>query len=184
MIAPQAGFREVVAPVPGQQQPPAQPQQAQTHRRISSHGTEIPQGTTEVPGDQPDFVLNKVTSRVDSDIILCIVEVKRDSKKWGTNENQIHRYLKRAAREKYCVGKLYGFLIEGAQTTIYSINAEQCYTQSIAGQNLPDPTYIGTCTTAVSLKKKLHQISLFFWGNPQNIWLTDAGCAALDVRGD
>lgn len=185
MISPQAGFRVVEQ---------GQARQVQTHGRISSHGTPIQPETYEIAGDLPDFVLNKVTSQISSDIILCIVEVKRDGKQVSANENQIQRYLKRAAREKYCVGKLYGFLIEGAETSIYCIDAESHYTyaQNQAAQrnrnNRPteplDPYLVGFCSTSGSLKKKLCQISSFFWGNPQNNWLTSAGCARLNVLGD
>ena len=180
MICPQAGFRKLGDLLdPGYVIPP------NTHQKKSSHGTNFI--SNEVARRLPDYIICKGNSEVGNDIILCIFEVKRDGDSQDNKITQIKNYLRRAAEEELCVGKLYGFLVLGDKTKVYYINAEQYYhqrEQHRAGLTAPQPRNADDLfdgnfqvqeepevdTDSVQLMQKLQKISLAFWNNAAANW--------------
>ncbi|OCB91456.1 hypothetical protein A7U60_g1301 [Sanghuangporus baumii] len=77
------------------------PQQPNTSGGSSSNQTPI----------LADFVIAKAHESLNHDIVICIVEVKRDDVMTEEARTQIGKYLTRAASEHWKIGNLYGFLI-------------------------------------------------------------------------
>ncbi|OCB91454.1 hypothetical protein A7U60_g1299 [Sanghuangporus baumii] len=118
-----------------------------------------------------DFVVVKGHEELNHDIIVCIVEVKRDEVSKDQAVQQISEYLLRATAERWNVGYLQSFLVCGDKWWTYSIDATQ--------PGLIPTVFIqefveGKPTIGEDLKRALYSIACKYWGVPQVEWMTTA----------
>ncbi|KAL5496056.1 hypothetical protein ACEPAH_3149 [Sanghuangporus vaninii] len=114
-----------------------------------------------------DFVVAKAHESLNHDIVICIVEVKRDEVMTEDAKHQMGKYLIRAASERWKIRNLYGFLICRNQWTAFRMDTTQNLpTPDIHEVTTEDPVYEPGHTDDAGLKRALCRISRACWGYP------------------
>ncbi|KAL5480679.1 hypothetical protein ACEPAI_9619 [Sanghuangporus weigelae] len=115
-----------------------------------------------------DFVVAKVHETLNHDIIVCIVEVKRDEVNKEQAVAQLMSYLKRAALEYWKLQILHGFLVCGSEWTAFRlrINTNPPQNPNIEEIGVGDPEFEQGATNEEGFKRALRRVSHACWRTP------------------